>query len=475
MRRLSIRWRLTLWYGSVLSVILVCSDVAIYFLLRHYLLVLTDAALKEEMTEIASEVGRAKSLGDLPSELGIRFASHEGYEFQVTTSEGECVFRSDGLDAVGLPFVKTVASFPRYETLDGGAVGHARLASRVARGPAGPLIVLASVSLSPNDRALGELLTVLLTIGPIALAGAIVGGYLLARKALAPVDQMAVTAAEITASRLDRRLEATNPDDELGRLARTLNGMIERLERSFAEVRRFTADAAHELRTPLSMMRTVAEVALRAPRAPEQDTKVLEDLLEEVERLSRLVSQLLFLCREDVGLPTGTRTAVRLDEVACEVAGHMQIMAQEKSVTLEIDCFRPCVVQGDHDRLRQLFFNLLDNAIKYTPPGGRVSVRDESSNGRAEIVVADMGIGIPEEHLGHVFDRFYRVDPARGAEGGTGLGLSICRSITDAHQGRIEIESPPGQGTIVTLSLPTMVGTHKNGGNDNSEPFARGG
>ena len=310
------------------------------------------------------------------------------------------------------------------------------------------------MSLAPNDRALRELLAVLLTTGPIALAAALGGGYLLARKALAPVGQMAANAAEITASQLDRRIAASNPDDELGQLARMLNDMIERLERSFSEVRRFTADAAHELRTPLSVMRTMAEVALRSPRSPEQDGRVLEDLLEEIEWLTRLVSQLLFLCREDVGLATGPRQAVCLDEVVREVAGHMQVLADEKAVSLEVHFCGLRTVQGDRDRLRQVLFNLLDNAIKYTPPGGTVSVRDVSSNDTAQVVVSDTGIGIAAEHLAHVFERFYRVDPARGTEGGTGLGLSICRSITEAHQGRLVIESEPGQGTTVTLSLP---------------------
>jgi heavy metal sensor kinase len=463
--RLSIRWRLTLWYGAVLSAILICSDASIYFLLRHDLLMLTDAALAEELTEVADEVGRVKQIDTVAAELSTRFGGDPGHEFQVSTTAGRTVFRSDGLEAESLPIPEGSDSASIYTSIFNKGMGHARLGSRVAQGPAGPLIVQVAVSLLPNDRALGELLAVLLTTGPLALACALGGGYLLARKALAPVDRMAATAAEITSLRLDRRLEATNHDDELGRLAKTLNDMIERLERSFAEVRRFTADAAHELRTPLTAMRTAAEVALRAPRAPEQDRKVLEDLLEEVERLTRLVSQLLFLCRGDAGLLTEPRQDVRLDDIVGEVAGHMQIMAQEKAVTLEVDCPRPCVVQGDHDRLRQLFFNLLDNAIKYTPPGGKVSVRDESSNGRAEIVVADTGIGIPSEHLPHVFDRFYRVDPARAAEGGTGLGLAICRSITDAHQGRIRIESPRGQGTIVTFSLPkldeTPVASHR--------------
>jgi len=451
---LSIRWRLTLWYGAVLFAVLTVSDVAIYFLLRHYLLVLTDAALKEELTELANEVGRARVVRELPGELGIRFASHEGYEFQVRTEGGESVFRSDGLGAAGLPRRTTTGGASAFETLTPEVIGHARLGSRVASGPAGPLVVQATVSLAPNDRALRELLTVLLTTGPLALAGALGGGYLLARKALAPVGQMAATAADITASQLDRRLAASNADDELGQLARTLNDMIERLERSFSEVRRFTADAAHELRTPLSMMRTAAEVALRSPRSPEQDGRVLEDQLEEIERLTRLVSQLLFLSREDVGLPTGPREAVYLDEVVREVAGHMQVMAEEKAVSLEVLSGGSRVVRGDRDRLRQLLFNLLDNAIKYTPPGGRVSVRDVSSNGTAAIVVSDTGIGIPAEHLPHVFERFYRVDPARGTEGGTGLGLSICRSIAEAHQGRLEIESEAGRGTRVMLSLP---------------------
>jgi heavy metal sensor kinase len=467
---LSIRWRLTLWYGAVLSAVLMASDVSIYFLLRHYLLVLTDAAIKEELTELVNEVGRSKDIRELPGELGVRFASHEGYEFQVRTESEENVFRSNGLGAAGLPPRITSGDAPAFETLTPEVIGHARLGSRIARGPTGPLVVQAAVSLAPNDRALRELLAVLLTTGPLALAGALGGGYLLARKALAPVGHMAATAAEITASQLDRRLAATNPDDELGQLARTLNDMIQRLERSFAEVRRFTADAAHELRTPLSMMRTAAEVALRSPRSPEQDGRVLEDLLEEIERLTRLVSQLLFLCREDGGFPTGPRGAVQLDEVVREVAGHMQVMAEEKAVSLDVDCVHSRIVEGDQDRLRQLLFNLLDNAIKYTPAGGRVSVRDISSNGSAEIVVSDTGIGIPTEHLPHVFERFYRVDPARGMEGGTGLGLSICRSITEAHQGRLLVESEVGRGTSVTLSLPASSLPAAGDGPDKESP-----
>jgi heavy metal sensor kinase len=309
----------------------------------------------------------------------------------------------------------------------------------------------------PNARALQELVMILLSIGPLVLACGLGCGYWLARKALAPVDQMTATAAEITSTRLDRRLDEPVTDDELSCLARTFNAMIARLQRSFEEVRRFTADAAHELRTPLATMRTEAEVALRSPRSPERDARVLENLLEEIERLTRLVSHLLFLCREDTGVGVGDLQPMRLDDVVRDVGEHMQVMAREKGVTLVIDLPETCRVNGNTDRLRQLFFNLFDNAIKYTPTPGKVTVQVEALNGQVHATVTDTGIGIKAEHLPLVFNRFYRVDPSRSPETeGSGLGLAICQSIAEAHRGRIEIESTLGSGTRVSLVLPML-------------------
>ena len=459
MRPLSIRWRLTLWYGAVLAAILVGFSGAVYLLMRHHLLALTDAALAEESADLAADVGRCKSLADFPRELGLRYASHEGYEFQVRTTEGLSLFQSDGLRPEGLPFSipLTPPDRPVFTTLALGRLGRWRMASRLIPHPIHPMVVQAAVSLTPNDQAQRELIAVLLLTGPLALAGTLGGGYMLARKALAPVDRMVATAQEITATRLDRRLDAPNSQDELGRLATAFNDMISRLERSFEEIRRFTADAAHELRTPLAAMRTEAEVALRSPRAPEQDGRVLENLLEEIERLTRLVSQLLFLCREDTGIGVGEFRPVRLDELVREVGDHMQVAAREKGVELRVDLSTPSPIRGDADRLRQLFFNLLDNAIKYTPSGGTVVVRAESPNGQARVIVTDTGVGIPAEHLPRVFDRFYRVDPSRSPEtDGTGLGLAICRSIAEAHGGHLEIDSDLGQGTRATLLLPAL-------------------
>ena len=465
---LSIRWRLTAWYGAVLSAILAGFSVAVYLLMQHHLLALTDTALRGEFTEFAEEVGRAGRLTELPETLRTRFSGVEGHEFELSTPEGEPLFRSRRIAPTGLPRpevgdvgpVAVVGPMLRNVTLE--RLGPVHLAGGVVRGPSGPLRLQVAASLAPITRALRELVIVLLTIGPMALACTLGGGYWLARKALEPIDRMAATAAEITSNRLDRRLETPDADDELGGLARTFNAMIARLQRSFEEVRRFTADAAHELRTPLAAMRTEAEVALRSSRSPDRDQRVLENLLEEMERLTRLVSQLLFLCREDAGLGTDDLQIICLEDLVSEVGEHMDVAAQEKGVNLSVDLPGPFPVQGDADRLRQLVFNLLDNAIKYTPPGGTVAVRGEASNGQIRITVADTGIGIPADHLPHVFDRFYRVDPARSPETeGSGLGLAICHSIAEAHGGRLGIDSNFGSGTRVTLVLPTH---RQNGG-----------
>ncbi len=457
MKRLSIRWRLTLWYGIVLSAILAGFSGTVYGLMRHYLLALTDAALSEELEDLSGDVKRCDDPALLARELGLRYTSHDGYYFQVSNSSGTVLFRSDGLGPDGLPgpgFSSSTRS-PGHATLILGHLGHSRLAWKVLHGPGGPLNVQAAISLAPTDRALRELLTALIFAGPLVVAGTLGGGYWLARKALAPVDRMAAAAQEITLTRLDRRINTPNSGDELGRLADTFNDMIARLQRSFEEVRRFTADAAHELRTPLASMRTEAEVALRSPRCPDRDQRVMENLLDEIDRLTRLVTQLLFLCREDAGLSRVPHVPMRLDEVVRDVANHMLVVARDKGVALELSTIPACSVRGDSDRMRQLFFNVLDNAIKYTPAGGLIEVSATCADGRARIVVADSGIGIPAEHLPRVFDRFYRVDPARSRDlEGTGLGLSICRSIAEAHHGRLEIDSVPGRGTKVTLAQP---------------------
>jgi len=309
------------------------------------------------------------------------------------------------------------------------------------------------------DHELGELGMVLITAVPIVLflSGGL--GYVLARKALAPMERQRHSTEEITADRLDRRLPVVNPHDELGRLTETFNAMIGRLERSFAEIRRFTADASHELRTPLTAIRTEAEVALAEPLDLAEHKQLLGSILEECGRLTRLTDQLLALAREDVRAAHQAQERMDLAALVGEVAETMRTLADAKGVRMRVEANGVAPVCGDPARLREVFFNLIDNGIKYTPEGGEVVVRIDHSGPEAVVRVRDTGIGIPPEHLPHVFDRFYRVDKARTrTEGGTGLGLSIAQSIVGAHGGGIELASTSNEGTTCTVSLPKAVG-----------------
>lgn len=246
-----------------------------------------------------------------------------------------------------------------------------------------------------------------------------------------------------------------HPDDEFGLLAQTINAMIARLERSFSEVRRFTADAAHELRTPLTVLRSEVEVALRKQQSAPEHQPLLSSVLEELGRMSRLTDQLLTLSRRDAGVEHVASAPLDLHAMIAGVIDAMRPMADSKELQLRLDGEGPVLVMGDEGRLRQALINLVDNALKYTPEGGTVVVRVGQQDLAPTVSVEDTGIGIPPEHLPHVFDRFYRVDKARTrAQGGTGLGLSIAQSIVTAHGGTIEIVSALGRGTICTVTLP---------------------
>jgi heavy metal sensor kinase len=250
-----------------------------------------------------------------------------------------------------------------------------------------------------------------------------------------------------------------NAHDELGRLTQTVNAMIARLERSFTEIRRFTADASHELRTPLTVIRTEAEVALAKPLDPADYRNLLGSILEECDRLARLTDQLLTLAREDAGPARAPAEPLDLCAVVGGVVEDLRPLAEARGLQLRAEQNGPVLTHGDALRLRQVFLNVVDNAIKYTPPGGEVAVRIDRRDREAVVTVRDNGAGIPPEHLPRVFDRFYRVDKARSkAEGGTGLGLSITQSIVAAHGGRVELTSSPGQGTTCTVRLPVEPG-----------------
>jgi len=268
MKRLSIRWRLTLWYSAVLAGVLAVLGISVYLLMQRGLQIRTSESLSIQMTVIEDQLSRSQGRWGLRDRLERQYARHPAFDIQVSDVDGTIWMRGDRIRDRGLPPPSKPPRAGRdvFDNFTVVGLGRFRMVSRLSDRYSVPLVVQVATSLEENDKQLGELMAILLLLGPLAVGCTLGGAYLLARQALAPVERMAATADEITATQLDRRLHEPNPDDELGRLARTLNGMIARLERSFEEVRRFTADAAHELRTPLAILRNEAEVALRIHR-----------------------------------------------------------------------------------------------------------------------------------------------------------------------------------------------------------------
>lgn len=457
MNRLKIRWKLTLWYGCVLAVVLMVFGTVVFVIMRHHLMQRIDQGLNEELTDVLSEVNRAKTTDSLKDWLDRRFAAHAGFDFQITRPSGERFFYNPRLadKAWPLPLKDAESAEPAFQTIPVEQKSDWRIVNVRVQGPDGPLTVQVGRSLAAYEHELNELLMTFLLAGPLTLLATICGGYFLACRVLRPVQDMTQAAKVITADRLNERIAVINPHDELGELGETLNQMIEGLERSFTEMRRFTADAAHELRTPLAIIRSEAEVALRLPRSSEQYCGVLENLLEDTNRLSMLADQLLFLSRQDAGLGGKVNESVRLDALLREVIGNMQLVAQEKGITLELPDCPPCDLMTDARLLRRVFVNLLDNAIKYTGQTERVVVSSEVAAKEVTIQIRDSGMGIASEHLPHIFERFYRVDAGRSGDGnGAGLGLAICQAILRNLGGTITVQSEIGKGTTFTVTLP---------------------
>jgi heavy metal sensor kinase len=318
-------------------------------------------------------------------------------------------------------------------------------------------LIQVGLPLDEVESARSRFLLILLGLAPFALAAAALGGRLLATRALAPVDAMVEAARRIEAEDLSRRIaaqdESGDAPDELARLAAVLNDMLARLETSFSTARRFSADAAHELRTPLTILKGEIEVALRSPETAD-DRRVLESCLEEVDHLIALVADLLFLARADAGAVDVQGTTVDLAHVADEALPALRALAEGADVALEAHASGPVPVRGSEPLLFRVVFNLVDNAIKHSGAGHRVTVAVGRQDGRAVLDVEDDGPGIPPEIRERVFDRFYRADPARSG-GGAGLGLAVTRSIVAVHGGEIRAAAGrAGEGTAFRVTLP---------------------
>ncbi len=318
-----------------------------------------------------------------------------------------------------------------------------------------PAVMRLAYSLEPvwqrvNDWVIDTLLSF---TWMLLLAG--FAAYTLVGRALVPIDTLATRVAGMTPERLDERLTVSHLDSELAHLGGVFNGLLDRVQQAFERLRRFTADASHELRTPLAAIRSVGEVGLQQARTPEEHREVIGSMLEEVDRLTRLVDGLLELARSDGDAPL-RRVPVAMLALAREAAGMLEVLAEEKEQRLSVGGDTTATVSGDPVFLRQAIVNIVHNAVKYTPSGGEIRVEVRAvPDGRVVVEVADSGVGIAPEHLPHIFDRFYRVDASRCRErGGFGLGLAIAHSAVAAHGGTIDVESPPQGGAVFRISLP---------------------
>jgi heavy metal sensor kinase len=459
-RGMPVRWRLTLWYAAVVALILILFGGALFVGLRQQLYAGFDEQVRDQA---AATLATVHFVGGEPALGATRGGEQEGeYFLRLLDPSGRVLF--DNGDALGgVPFDRDAAAAALAGrtsltslSADDGEVLRIATVPVYRNGEDGPIVGALQFGLGRNDLdgVLAQLQAALLLATPVALVAAAAAGYVLAGRALAPVAAITALAAAIGGQDLRARLHLALPDDELGRLARTFDGMLDRIEDAFERQKRFTGDAAHELRTPLSLLRTRLELSLARPRTNEEYRETITEAEADVERLSGLVATLLTLARADAGRLSLERSHVDLAETVAAVGEQYALTAAEAGVTLAREAVSTPLV-ADEDLLLQVLVNLVDNALKHTPAGGQVTIGCRPDGADVRLWVEDTGVGIPEEHQARVFDRFYRVDTGRArAAGGTGLGLAMCHAIIAAHGGSIALGSRGGHGTRVEAILP---------------------
>ena len=463
MSRWPIRWRLTAWYAAAMTLILGTVGGAIYVGLQRQL----DDELNERLSAraVALTVSATPAGGRPTLDPVIVSGGDDDEMIRLWSADGDLVFTSwrtsgDGLTSEEASTIGAGAGGGEPTVIDSVDVGgepfrHAVATLADGATPFGVLEV--AHSRQDVEDTLGALRLLFLVAAPVTLALALAGGYLVAGRVLAPVEAITSLARRISGADLTERLRLDLPDDELGRLAETFDDMLDRVEGAFERQRRFTGDPAHELRTPLSLIRTRVDLALARERPAGEYREALVELDRDVARLGGLVGTLLTLARSDAGSMTLERRPTDLRETLQSVADQFRETAGGVSITLDA-APGPVAASVDQDLVIQLLVNLMDNAVAHTPAGGTVGIGCVAVDGGVAIHVTDTGTGIPDEHLERLFDRFYRVDTGRtAAAGGVGLGLSICRANVDAHGGTIRVASEAGVGTRVEVTLPATA------------------
>jgi len=476
----SIRRRLTLWYAIALVVSVAAFGAALYFERRRSSLRELDERLALQGSLAAQyflgfqrQLGRTLGPEETPILLGAVGGFLDGIRDYVIVFNPDQVpiFRNDAAKGLSFPVLSRIPIAADTVASTAPVTGDIRIAGqgKTFRYAQVPLVgvwdrpasffVAAPVDAVPFGQE--ELLQAMLVIAPLILFGSFGLGYVLADTSLRPLQRIVGELEAITDGQNLHRRVAPVSADELARLATTMNRMLARLEESFTSLRRFTADASHELKTPLMVLRAGVERAMLHPRTPTSAMRSLEEVLAEIHRMSEMVENLLTLARADEGGAVLSVEALDLRALVAEASETAGILGDEPGITVRTELPPgPVIVPVDRARIRQLLLNLVTNAIKYTPPGGKVSLGLVDRGDTAAIVVGDNGIGIPAADVPHIFDRFYRVDHARtrtSQRPGSGLGLAITKWIADAHGGHISVQSRVARGTVFTVTLPKMT------------------
>ncbi len=475
----SLSFRLVTWYAGVLTLVFILLGALTIILLRDYLesnVLDTQARRARQIADTL--VAAASRTGDvaMAREVEELYAPEANERFiRITRGDGHVVYASgpphDGsFDPVSVPALALTHpaltppdqtrpgltrpdAFPRKESSLKGSVLIA--AQTYVGADNSRYVVEVGISTARTEETVRQVLLMLAIGLPIAVCVAVAGGFVLVRRALKPVDNLSQKAAAITQHSLSERLPVMRTGDELERLSVSLNLMISRLEDAINSSKQFVADASHELRTPLAVLRGELENLAQDAQLKPQTRETLGSSLEEVDRLAEIVEGLLALSRLDTGEARAEWVRFDLAALVATTADQMSLLAEDKHITVVCDSSERVMIEGDQARLKQVVVNLLDNAIKYTPNGGRIKLKITQEDGNAVLDVADDGIGIPPEALPHVFKRFFRVDGSRSRDqGGAGLGLSIVKSICDAHGARVEVSSTPGQGSRFRIRQP---------------------
>ena len=462
----SIRSRLTAWHVAVLGFFLILFSVLLYAFLSKRLHESIDNSLKVSASVVKKAALIDYSRAPLPG-LDLFFDQFLGYSninkfYRIYDGSGNVDSRSKGIDASKFPL--TQDSYSRatkgeitYETFTLAPKHHIRVITMpVIRNDNLVNLIQVGTSLKGVEDTLKNLRIFLFAAIPGVLILSTLGGRFMATRALKPVEEITQTAQNIAhGANLSQRIPMPEVQDEIGNLANTFNQMMDRLEKSFAQVRQFSSDASHELRTPLTVLKGQSELVLSKPRSKGEYQEVVSSNLEEINYMSRILEDLLTLSKGDEGEISLEKEPVELGNIIEEVSRQGEILASEKDIKIIVAYLEPVTILGDAHRLKQMVWILIHNAIKFTLGGGEIKITLQDLDDTVYFTIKDTGIGIPEQDLPKIFDRFYRVDKARSRqEGGSGLGLAICKFIVDRHHGTIDVESKLGEGTKFKIRFP---------------------